>query len=88
MTTTAHAEDRAYTESYPLDFNGYVAVSRPFIRIPASEVRRGDLLILDSGLSKVSYVTPYTLDNGVAVVHIQGPTNVVRADYETVTVLR
>lgn len=80
--------DPGYTDTYSLDFNGYVVVSRPFTRVRADEVVSGDLLILDSGLSRVTHVTPCRLDNGVTVVHITGPTNIVRADYEIVTVLR
>lgn len=81
-------DDRGYTDTYPLDDNGWAAVSRPFMRIRADQVCQGDLLILDSGLSRVTYVYPYTLDNGVTVVHITGPTNIVRATHEVVTVLR
>lgn len=83
-----YAQPRTYSDDYPLDYNGYAVVSRPFIRIRADEIQPRDLLILDSGLSRVTAVTHHRLDNAVTVVHVTGPTNVVRATHEIVTVLR
>lgn len=91
MTTEA----RTYTDTYPLDFNGYVTVSRPFERITADEVQAGDLLVLDSGLSRVTAVTEYNVGaaNGDRllnwpILHIAGATNIIRFPHEVVTVLR
>ncbi len=80
----------AIVREIPLDFNGYVTVAKPATRIPAIEVRPGDILILDSYVSRVNTVDridvqpPY----GAWACWIKGDINIIRFGHELVSVLR
>lgn len=86
MTHAATAS--RYTREIPLGFNGYVVVAQPALRMPASEVKPGDVLVLDGYVSAVRDVRTYNLAATGPVLHIAGDVNIVRYPFELVSVIR
>lgn len=95
----AALETTRYVREIPLNFNGYAAVAARAEQIPASDVRAGDVLLLDGYVSLVSDVrlldlanrngAPINTSEGRwAVLHIQGDLNIVRFPQELLSVLR
>ena len=79
---------RHYTREIPLGFNGYVTVAQPAQRMPASEIRAGDVLLLDGYVSAVQAVRTYHLAPNWPLLHIAGDVNVARFPHELVSVIR
>lgn len=72
----------------PQDFNGHVVVARPAQRIPARDVKVGDVLLLDGYVTRVDYIDREESGCGCTVFHFHGSYNVFRGWHEIVSVIR
>lgn len=70
------------------DFNGYVAIARPALRLRAQDVQVGDVLLLDGYVTRVDEIDREKTPCGCDVFHFKGALNVFRGWHETVSVIR
>jgi hypothetical protein len=78
-----------YDLAVPMDFNGYAPVARPAIRLTAAEVQVGDILLLDSFVTKVTAIEKKILmAPSWYALHIQGSYSIIRFPHETLSVIR
>jgi hypothetical protein len=76
------------TNTYPVDFNGYVVVARPLLKITANQVKAGDLVITDGYISKIHSVNSVAIAGHGDGIELNGELNMIRFPHEIVTVLR
>lgn len=74
----------------PLSSNGYAGVATPALRIPAREVKAGDILLLEDCVSLVHTVDAIDIQPPYQsmAVWLRGDLNIIRFPHEMVSVLR
>lgn len=89
------AKVATWTREIPLASNGYAPVAQCATTIPASEVRVGDVLMLDRYVSRVTHVQQLGLTGRFGetlpawhAMHILGDVNILRFPHELVSVIR
>lgn len=74
----------------PQDFNGYATVARETIRVPAEQVKVGDIIIDSVFINEVAEVRDLgpVPGHGGRCIFLAGTYNRFRASHEIVTVIR
>lgn len=85
---TAATASAQHTTAVPTNFNGWVETPRMAELVRADEVRAGDILLLDTCVSRVHGIRTVVLAGHGPAVKIDGQYNTVRFPWEYVRVIR